>query len=197
MTQPPLHENEGPASGAGFWIRALARLIDIVYVNLLGLIGGFLAGIILIILEIVGIVSPGWEQRIQGRSIVVIGLSILGAFLYHALCEGIHGASLGKLICRLRVLQEDGRPSTIRGGIIRNFGWFVDAFFFGLIGYSSMAKSPLNQRYGDVWGKTIVIKTKDYPVSDGRSPAHFIAGLLLGSACCTLLDVFGIVLEAI
>ena len=196
MTQPPLNVNEGPASGAGFWIRALARLIDIVYGNLLGLIGGFLAGIILVILEIFGTVSPGWEQRISGRSIVVVGLSLLGAFLYHALCEGIHGASLGKLICRLRVLQEDGRPSTISGGIVRNLGWYVDALFFGLIGYSSMAKSPLNQRYGDVWGKTIVIKVKEFPVSDARSPLHFIAGWFLGSACWTLMLVLGIVLEA-
>lgn len=197
MTQPPLHTNEGPASGAGFWIRALARIIDIAYGNLLGLIAGILGGIILAILQVFGTLSPGWEQRIQGSSFVGFGLSLLGGFLYHALTEGIHGASLGKLICRLRVLQEDGLPSTIKGGIVRNLGWFVDGLFLGLIGYSSMAKSPLNQRYGDVWGKTIVIKTKDLPVSDTRSPAHFIAGLIIGSACWTLLLALGFVLKAI
>jgi uncharacterized RDD family membrane protein YckC len=197
MAQPPISENAGLSSGAGFWIRALARIIDIVYGNLLGLISGFLAGIVLVVLEIIGFVSPGWAYRIQPRSFVIMGLSILGAFLYHTLCEGIHGASLGKLICGLRVIQEDGRSSTLLGAVVRSLGWFVDAFFFGLVAYSSMAKSPLNQRYGDVWGKTIVVKKKDFPVSNERTTLHFIAGLFLGTASWIVMLILGTVLEAI
>jgi uncharacterized RDD family membrane protein YckC len=197
MTQSPAFSDKSIVSGGGFWIRALARIIDMTYGILLGLIGGVLGGIILAILEVVGSVSPGWEQRIQGMSTAGFGLSLLGSFLYHTLSEGIHGATLGKLICGLRVLQQDGRPSSLKGGVIRNLGWYVDGLFFGLIGYLSMVKTPLKQRYGDVWGKTIVIKTKDNPVSDTRSAIHFIAGFFLGTACWTLLLTLNLVLRGL
>jgi uncharacterized RDD family membrane protein YckC len=125
-----------------------------------------------------------------------LGLSLLGGLLYHSLCEGIHGASLGKLICRLRVLQQDGRASSMKGALIRSLGWYVDGLFFGAVGYTSMEKSSLKQRYGDVWGKTIVIKSKDMPSPSARSPMLFIIGFFLGSACWTMLLAIGIVLKA-
>jgi len=143
MTTPPALPPEGITQGAGFGIRALARIIDIGFGWLLGLVGGVFGCIVLAILQMTGSVSPGWEQRIAGVSAAGFGLSLLGGFLYHSLCEGLHGASLGKLICRLRVLQQDGRASCIRGACVRNLGWYIDGLFFGLVGYSPCSRYRL------------------------------------------------------
>jgi uncharacterized RDD family membrane protein YckC len=195
MRLPPPLPGAAITSGSGFWIRALARIIDVTFSLLLGLIGGLLAGLILFAMQTAGNVTPGWEARVQGANAAGLALSLLGGFLYHSFSEGIHGASLGKLICRLRVLQHDGRPSNMRGAFVRNLGWYVDSLFFGLIGYSSMTKSPLKQRYGDVWGKTIVVPTGQIPAAHLRSPVDGLLGISLGVICWTLLLTLGIVLK--
>jgi len=164
---PPLPKKAG-FSGAGFWIRALARIIDIAVGILLGLVGALLGGIILAVMMISGVITSGWEYRIQGMSLAGFGLSLLGGLLYHSFTEGIHGATIGKAICQLRVLQSDGQASNMKGAIKRSLGWLIDGLFFGAVGWCSMSESPLRQRYGDVWGRTIVVKTKDIPASSRR-----------------------------
>jgi uncharacterized RDD family membrane protein YckC len=192
---PPLPEENG-FSGAGFWIRALARGIDTIFGLVLGLVGGLIGGIILAIMQITKTISPGWEHRIQGLTFMGVGLSILGGILYHSLTEGIHGASIGKSVCQLRVLQQDGQPSNMKGAAIRSLAWLIDGMFFGIVGWCSMEKSPLRQRNGDVWGRTIVVKTKDIPVNSKRSFVVFLFGVCLGATCWLCLLVLGLVLKA-
>ena len=36
----------------------------------------------------------------------------------------------------------------------------IDMFFFGLVGILTIKNSPLHQRVGDMWAKTIVVKNK-------------------------------------
>jgi len=193
---PPVPD-QAVRPGAGFWIRALGQIIDMVFGFLLGLIGGVLFGIVLAIMDIAGTLAPGWEQRAQEASAITYALSLLGACLYHTMCEGIHGASLGKLMCGLRVLRQDGRPSTMKGALLRSLAWHVDALFFGLVGYAFMSKSPSNQRLGDRWGKTIVSRTKDLPPMHPRSARDFIAGFLLGSASWISLLILGTLLQVL
>jgi len=35
----------------------------------------------------------------------------------------------------------------------------IDMFFFGLIGIVTIKNTDKNQRLGDIWGNTIVVKT--------------------------------------
>lgn len=196
MAEAELVTTEPITKGAGFWVRALARIIDIGFGWVLGVVGGVIGGIVLIVLQMAGTVSPGWEHRISGFSLAAFSLALAGGVLYHSVCEGIHGASLGKVICRLRVLQEDGRASCMKGAVIRSLGWYVDGLFLGLIGYLCMRESPLNRRYGDHWGRTIVVRSRDIPVSSRRTAMDFLGGLFLGSACWTLLMALGLVLKA-
>ena len=183
-------------SGAGFGVRFLARLIDLFFGFALGIISGIGACIVLAILQITGVVAPGWEHRIQGLSAVGFGLSMLGAFLYHTATEGVHGASLGKLLCKLRVVTADGHPCSMTRALRRNLAYYWDGLFFGLVGYNSMQKSSLNQRYGDVWAKTIVVKTTDVPTGAERPLWKFFAGFCLGSACWMSMVVLDIILKA-
>jgi uncharacterized RDD family membrane protein YckC len=143
---------------AGFWIRAAARVIDSVFVILIATLTGAVMGLVLVILTQVGLISPGWQHRLHGFSLIMLFFSALASLSYHSFCEGLHGATLGKLCCGICVVREDGRPSSMPGALIRSLAYFIDGLFFGAVAYASMKKSPLNQRYGDIWGKTAVIK---------------------------------------
>jgi uncharacterized RDD family membrane protein YckC len=178
--------------GAGFGIRFLARFIDVLYGCMLGLIVGAVAGMLFVVLVYLGKLTPGEVQSIlfaaQWRSthlrftFMGVGLGILGTSLYHIVAEGFSTATIGKLICGLRVVQVDGRAASMKGALIRQLGYFVDALFFGLIGYVSMQKGPLRQRYGDVWGKTVVVKASVFQPQPARGFGRMFAGILMGSA---------------
>lgn len=76
----------------------------------------------------------------------------------------------------------DGRPASMKGALIRDLAFNLDVLFFGLIGYASMKKGPLRQRYGDVWGKTVVVKASVFQPQPARGFGRMFAGILMGSA---------------
>lgn len=86
----------------------------------------------------------------------------------------------------------------MRGAFIRSAAYYIDGLFFGLIGYSCMKVSPLNQRYGDVWGKTVVVKVTELPAeSQDTKASDFILGFLAGLACWMSLLVAGTMIRAL
>jgi uncharacterized RDD family membrane protein YckC len=184
-------------AGAGFGIRVLARLIDMVLGLGVGFAAGFIGGIILLILAKTGVIEPGWRKNLGGFSFTALAFAFLGNILYHFFCEGIHGATLGKLCCGIRVVRMDGGPSTFKGALIRTLAYYIDGLFFGLVALNSMNKSPLNQRYGDVWGKTLVLKNDDIAPEWQRSSMHFILGFFLGFCCWVMAMVASLVLKVI
>jgi uncharacterized RDD family membrane protein YckC len=190
-SQAILNQDKSPS--AGFGVRVLARMIDMGFGLMVGFVAGTLAVLVIGILSVAGIVPPGWQHRLHGFSAISLGFSFLGDIAYHFFCEGIHGATLGKLCCGLRVVSEDGTPSTLKGALIRSLAYCIDALFFGLVGYGAMQKSSLNQRYGDVWGKTAVFKINKMACQSQRTTAYFIAGLCLGTGCWILLLIVGLV----
>ena len=155
-----------------------------------------LGGIALAILEGAGFITPGWQHRVGGFNAIGFGLSLVGGLLHHSLTEGMFGASLGKLICQLRVVTEDGHSITFRKALLRSLAYYFDALFFGLVAYSSMKESPLNQRYGDKWAHTVVVPCKDVPANFKRGAEIFVLALLMGSACWIVLNALGLVLHA-
>lgn len=194
--QPTPLPVSGITSGAGFGVRFLARLIDLIWGILLGLITGSILGIVLAILQLAGAIAPEREPRIQGLNAAGFVLSLLGNFLYQTVMEGIHGSSLGKLVCKLRVITTDGLPCNMTRALLRSLAFYLDSLFFGLVGYNSMQKSPLNQRYSDVWAKTVVLRTADIPLSAKRPMWRFLIGFCLGSACWMFLLAIELVLRA-
>ena len=184
------------SSGAGFWIRAGARIIDVVYGIFLGFFAGILGGIALVILQRSGLIPPGWQERMKGFNAPGFGLSLLGGFLYHSLTEGIFGASLGKLICQLRVVTDQGQPIGLGKALLRSIIYYWDALFFGLVAYSSMKQSDLNQRYGDKAAHTVVVRSSDAPPSSKKGAEIFVLAFLMGSACWFVLLALGLVLHA-
>ena len=187
FSRPPVDKSPS----AGFWIRALARIMDMSFGLAMGMVAGMIAIAILQLLALAGLAPAGWQHRIDGFSLAAMGFGFLGEVIYHWLCEGIHGATLGKLCCGLRVVSEDGSPATLRGALIRSLAYPIDSFFCGGVGYNSMRSSPQNQRYGDVWGKTAVFKIKGTAAESQRTLTQFGLGMLAGVAGGIFVLVMG------
>lgn len=79
-------------------------------------------------------------------------------FVYHFLCEATTGQTVGKAVCRLRVVTVDGAiPSTgavVRRTLLRG----LDETVIGLVGY--LRTGARRQRFGDRWAKTIVVDAR-------------------------------------
>jgi len=154
----------------GFAIRAVAHLIDLGVTMVLGLASGVFAGIVLAVLDRAGSITPGGEQRVGIASGGSFVLGLVASLLYHAIAEGLGGATAGKAIVGLRVLTEDQKPCTFPKALGRNLAYYFDALFFGLVAWSSMSSSPMRQRYGDKWAKTIVVRARSAQGILTRSP---------------------------
>jgi uncharacterized RDD family membrane protein YckC len=171
---------------AGFAIRLGGRLIDYAPTLVAGAFGGVAIAVI------AGFIAASTQQSHSavmdaiGKDSALTYLGgLLATILYHAFGESIGGASLGKRLLGLEVLSEDLRPATFRQGLVRNLGFFVDALFFGLIGYGRMEQSPIKQRYGDQWGKTRVVLRRSLP-PELRRPTRIFVFALLGAMALAL-----------
>lgn len=108
-----------------------------------------------------------------------VGLLIgaFGYFLYHILCEGLlQGTTLGKKAFRLRVMNVDGTPITMREALLRNLLRPADMLpGLYLAGLIMLFVTPQSQRIGDLVAGTIVVKE---PLrQQGYTPAPHHVGL--------------------
>ena len=161
--------------GVTFWPRALARLVDAVVHNIATFLAGRLFALILTIAA--GGRPPAWVlQRIFEPHFFRYATAILGLVAYNMICTSISGITLGKLLLRMQVIQDDGSPCRPKSAIIRELGYFVDILFFGLVGYFAMREDPEQQRLGDEWADTIVSKRTQVPTESQRSGTQFVVG---------------------
>ena len=183
--------------GAGFWIRALARLIDSVVGLILGRFSGYAGSLILIALQLFNLVRPGWPMRILQERMLMIPFSLVGVVLYHTACEGIYGATPGKFFCGLRVLSEDLKPCGLKAGLVRSLAYFIDALIFGLVAYFSMNKTSAQQRHGDHWAHTVVVKNAEVPQESKRSEFRLFGALVAGICAWGVMLIAGLVVAAL
>lgn len=166
--------------GAGFGIRAVARIVDVIFGLIIGLAVGITSVIVIAALAHNGVITSDWQEAIRTKDqLPAMFLSLIGSILYHSFSEGIGGASVGKALCRLRVVTTEGSPCTLLRAIKRSVAFLVDMLFFGLVGFLSMRTSPSNQRYGDKWAETVVVR-KGTSIINGNSGSLFI-GVLVGA----------------
>lgn len=169
------------SQGADFGIRLLARFIDLLFTFLFGLVAGICGGMTVGILSALGRIEGEIDTIVAGLEISN-GTMIIAAFAYHVVAEGIGGASFGKLICGLRVVQTNGHSCAFLGALKRGLLYHFDGLFFGLVGYNSMKDGPLRQRYGDHWAKTVVVKHAIFQATPQVSVWRIVAGLAVALA---------------
>ena len=97
--------NENYSRPAGFWIRVGAHIID-------GLI--FIPIVLLSFWNIYSFKSP-----------VVLVLISLPGFIYKPFMESFFGATLGKMACGIKVIDDNGKKLSLFGAYIRFFPFLI------------------------------------------------------------------------
>jgi uncharacterized RDD family membrane protein YckC len=181
-----------PRLGAGFGLRAGAQAIDLIVHIIISFVAGYVTGILIFLYALViGMPPSVLPAKLQASMPVSYILPLTGYVLYHSICEGIHGATLGKLIFKIHVLKEDGNPTSIGSAFIRSVAFYVDSLFFGIVAAVSMRSSELHQRLGDKWAKTVVVKRSNLSQYQWPSGRKFVIAFLIAIAA----DGFMIALE--
>ena len=129
--------------------RALALIID-------SLIFGLGACCVLVI---IALGSGGDFETTGGPAWVINGIFTLIFLAYFVVLEATSGATLGKRVLKLKVVNVDGSPIEMREALIRNVLRIVDGFFFYLVGAVLIWTDPNKQRLGDRVAKTIVVRS--------------------------------------
>jgi len=192
-----LTETKPVVVGAGFWIRSLARALDLLYGYVVGSLAGICGAFVLAILQVLSLADPGWAARFSQARATLMLTSLVGSVFYQTFCEGLFGASVGKLICGLRVLSEDLSPCRLKPALVRSLGYFVDGLVFGVVGYLEMNKTQMEQRHGDHWAKTVVVRNAQVPEGSKRSGGRFVLAFALGTAAWGFPLVVVLVLSAL
>lgn len=91
-----------------------------------------------------------------------------------------HGRSVGKLMCGLRVVREDGGPIRFRHALVRGALGVVEIqAFFGVVACTASLISARGRRLGDVFAGTLVVRER-VPVAGGvpapPPPPAWLAG---------------------
>jgi uncharacterized RDD family membrane protein YckC len=108
---------------AGFWIRAVAVVID----------GMVLLGARAALAAVAWVVFGEAAATRPVRAAVGFVTAVGGA-AYWVLFHAFHGQTLGKMAVGVRVVALDGRPITLSQALLRLVGYWVSSVVFG-IGY--------------------------------------------------------------
>jgi uncharacterized RDD family membrane protein YckC len=79
-------------------------------------------------------------------------------FAYYVASEARFGATIGKALVGLRVVDTQGCPISLSQAVIRNLLRIVDGLFFYLIGAIFAWSTPTHQRLGDRVAGTVVVR---------------------------------------
>lgn len=122
---------------AGFWVRVLAWIIDVIIVG--------------VIVRIAFAADPGIH-------IVGFGLGFFGGWLYEALLTSSSmQATLGKLVLGMRVTDLQGQRITFGRATARHFAKYLSTAILG-IGYLMVAFTEKKQGLHDMIAGTLVVK---------------------------------------
>jgi uncharacterized RDD family membrane protein YckC len=114
----------------------------------------------------------------------LMGAGFVIFLLYFVILEGMWGATVGKMVMKIKVVQEDGSACGPMPALIRNILRIIDALpFFYIIGLIFISRSDKKQRLGDKIAKTVVVKVGAAPV--GTVPVPAVAPTVGSKRFCT------------
>ena len=114
-----------------------------------------------------------------GRFALALLLSVLASLVNHVLLQGTTGATLGKMMLGLRVVDGSGRVCGVGRAIVRWLFLIVDQFFCFLVGLITMLVTRPHRRVGDMVAGTYVVSTADVGrpvVPQAAMPPYAYAG---------------------
>jgi len=133
---------------AGFWIRFIAKFVDIIVLQIGGYLIGFIAG-----MALKGSESPGVVL------IFVLILTLGFQAAYFIFFVGKYGATPGKMACKLEIIRPDGSPMTYGRATGRFFAeWLSQLTLF--IGYLMVASDEEKRALHDRVADTRVVRKR-------------------------------------
>lgn len=141
---------------AGLWHRFLALFLDFVFLSCLFFpITRIIKGT-----WIMGVSDHRWVSGwIVTDPICLVFLAIIA--VYFIVLEGLVGATLGKLVVGIRVIDADGARPGLTRSIIRNVLRIVDSLpVLNILGVVLIARAVDRARFGDRIAGTRVIKVR-------------------------------------
>jgi uncharacterized RDD family membrane protein YckC len=147
---------------AGFWIRAVALLIDALILSVIfGVLGGLLAAMIPLNVAYSGDITDAEAIAVSGFGLGVVVLMVAVAWLYEAiLTSSASGATWGKQAMGLRVLRSDGVRLSFGRATARYFSKSLVTPLLPLfIGYLLVAFTRRKQALHDFMADTVVVWT--------------------------------------
>jgi uncharacterized RDD family membrane protein YckC len=140
----------------GFWIRVVAYLIDGILLNIVFGIIGAIVGVSMIPVDPTN-TDPMAGMEHMGRFQVV---ALVVTWLYFALMESSpRGATVGKMVLGLRVVDEQGNRISFARATGRFFAKFVSTIIL-MIGYLMVAFTERKRSLHDMIAGTLVIKNR-------------------------------------
>ncbi|MFZ2003587.1 MAG: RDD family protein [Stellaceae bacterium] len=85
-------------------------------------------------------------------------IGVVISIVYFVVMEALFGATVGKLLLKLRVVKDDGSPIGWREAIVRNVLRIIDGFALYLIGFIVVCTTAKQQRIGDLAAGSVVVK---------------------------------------
>jgi uncharacterized RDD family membrane protein YckC len=141
-----------PQNVATFWWRLLAFVIDYIIV-IVGLVIGFGA-----IGVFIGLTHRSVDFESPDLDLFYRVLFFLALVAYHSIFEATTmQGSIGKLICKLIVVDPDGYRLTFGKALSRNFSKLLSSLLCG-IGFLTVLWNPMKQAWHDQVAKTYVIR---------------------------------------
>jgi len=132
----------------GFWIRLLAAVVDSV---ILVVIQGFVVSTPLSLAGVEG------DERLAFGLILLLG-SIVG-WTYHTLFIGLKGATPGKMLVGIRVVDRSGGRPSIGTAFVREVPGKIVSELALLLGYIWIAFDEKKQGWHDKIAGTYVVRT--------------------------------------
>lgn len=100
-------------------------------------------------------------------------LAIL-TFIYYSLTEAWFGATFGKMIMKIHVLELDGDPCSFRAAVVRNVLRLIDWLpLLYMLGAVAVLRSRKRQRIGDRIAKTVVSPVQEKDINPPPAPFLF------------------------
>lgn len=117
---------------AGFWIRAAARIVDAILLNVVFLIVRIPFGVAMFTPGVTQ--NPAAAMAVIAPVLLITFLSIIAAACYEIFFIAKRGATLGKMIFGLKVIRADSSPISAGLSTGRYFAQLINSFTLG-IGY--------------------------------------------------------------
>ena len=136
----------------GIAIRLAAQVVDgIIFYVIFWVVGMTIA-------SIYGGLTPTGFQLYGTPAFITMGTIFVIWLAYFTILEGTSGQTVGKRICKIRVIKENGSSCDLLTALVRNILRLIDGIAFYLVGAIFIVRSDKKQRFGDKIAKTIVVK---------------------------------------